>query len=224
MVGMDEIVADAMLFDLDGTLVDSFELSARWWQRWAQQTGLDWDAIAGHVRGRTAREALRDLLPDRPDDHNDADAASLAHWEETNVHLMRATVGAADLLTGLPPDRWAVVTTSNRVQATTRLRAAGLPVPAVLVTADDIRNLKPDPEGYLLAATALGTKPADCVVIEDSTTGMRAGLAAGATVLAVGDGARAHEDVVRIRCLTDIRLTLDEADPALLIRLPHASR
>jgi sugar-phosphatase len=204
---MDEIIADAVLFDLDGTLVDSFALSARWWQNWAQEVGLAWDSIARQVRGRTARESIRELLPNRPTELTEADAAGLGRWEDDNVHLMGATPGAADLLRGLRPDRWAVVTTSPRFQATARLRAAGLPLPDVLITADDVHNHKPDPEGYLLAAAALGTAPAACVVVEDSMTGVAAGRAAGATVLAIGNDAAAGEhQVIRIEGLDDIHI------------------
>jgi sugar-phosphatase len=220
IAGMDKILADAILFDLDGTLVDSFELSMRWWQDWADQTGLDSDSVIRYVRGLSVREALRDLMPDRPAELNDADAVSLGRWWETNAHLMRAAAGAARLLSDLKPDRWAVVTTSNQSQATARLPAAGLPVPNVLVTADDVRNVKPDPEGYLLASAALGMKPADCVVVEDSPTGVRAGLSAGATVLAIGEGAAAdvETDVVQIQGLRHIQVTQREATVELHIK------
>jgi sugar-phosphatase len=94
--------------------------------------------------------------------------------------------GAADLLTALPAACWAVVTSGNRPLARTRLTAAGLPVPGALVTTEDVRAGKPDPEGYLLAATRLGVEPAACVVLEDAPAGVSAGRAADMAVLAVG--------------------------------------
>lgn len=186
MSDLHEIRVQAALIDLDGTLVDSFDITQRWWRQWAVRSGLEWDAIAHRVRGRNEWDVLNDLMPGRSEDLNAADAASLAEWEDTHIELVRATPGAGTLLEQLSPERWAVVTSSTRAQATAMLRAAGLPVPAVLVSSDDVGRRKPDPEGYLRASAALGADASRCLVIEDSPTGVQAGCSAGARVLAVG--------------------------------------
>jgi mannitol-1-/sugar-/sorbitol-6-phosphatase len=184
--GIEEIHVQAALIDLDGTLVDSFDITQRWWRRWATRSGLEWDAIAHRVRGRNELDVLNDLMPGRSEALNAADAASLARWEDTHIDLVRATAGAGTLLGRLSPSQWAIVTSSTRAQATAMLRTAGLPEPDVLVSSDDVGRRKPDPEGYLRASAALGVDPARSLVIEDSPTGVQAGRSAGARVLAVG--------------------------------------
>lgn len=93
--------------------------------------------------------------------------------------------GALDLLTGLPENRWAVVTSATLPLARVRIKAAGLPLPKKLITANDIVNGKPHPEPYLKAASILGFAPAQCVVVEDVPAGIRSGKAAGARVIAL---------------------------------------
>ena len=115
-----------------------------------------------------------------------AETAVLDAMEEVETEGLVATPGARGLLAGLPPDRWAIVTSGSRPVATLRLRTAGLPVPEVFVTGEEVRRGKPDPEPYLTGATRLNLFPADCVVVEDAPAGVDAGLAAGMTVLAVG--------------------------------------
>ena len=105
--------------------------------------------------------------------------------EEVETRGLEPVPGADALVARLGDGQWAVVTSGSRMVATLRLRTVGLPIPRVFVTADDVRRAKPDPEGYLRAAHRLGLEPADCVVIEDSTTGLAAGKAAGMRVLAV---------------------------------------
>jgi sugar-phosphatase len=203
-----EIMAQAVLFDLDGTLVDSSKLSERWWEEWADQAGLERDLVARQARGRAAAEVMRELLPGRPDELNQADAARLDRWEDTHTEFIGAADGAADLLNHLDGRSWAVVTTSSRSQAQARLDAAGLPQPNVLVTSDDVASLKPDPEGYLLAGAALRAAPENCLVIEDSMAGVRAGRSAGAVVLAIGDGTSecAEAGALWVCGLSDVRL------------------
>jgi len=172
----------AVLFDCDGVLVDSAASVERAWRRWAAERGLDVDAVVAIAHGRRTEDTLRrlgfsdDLAAEveRVEGAEIADAASVSAFRE-----------AAALLPALPPRTWAVVTSGTRALATSRLAAAGLPPPAVLVTAEDVAAGKPDPEGYLEAARRLGRPPADCVVLEDAPAGVQAALAAGMPVVAL---------------------------------------
>ncbi|MDG4821675.1 HAD-IA family hydrolase [Asanoa sp. WMMD1127] len=166
-----------ILFDIDGTLVDSTDVVASVWRAVADQHGVDAEAILAVCHGRRDAEVVPEFFP--------AHAAAtvfrqIAEAEPRYAHLLRPLPGAAALLNSLDDQAWAAVTSGPRALMTSRLRAAGLPVPAVLVTADDVAHGKPDPEGYLLAAKLLDRDIASCVVVEDAPAGIRAGRAAGA--------------------------------------------
>jgi sugar-phosphatase len=176
-------VKPVLLCDLDGVLVDSTAAIARVYRAWARSHGLDEDHVVATAQGRPAREVVRSCAPAL-----DADAESVlveaAH--EADQDGVVAIAGAADLLTTATPKRLAVVTSCTKSLARARFRAAGLPRPRVLVTADMLTRGKPDPEGYLRAAAALGVvDTAVCVVIEDAPAGVAAGLAAGMKVIGV---------------------------------------
>ncbi len=174
--------AQGLLFDLDGVLVDSTAAVIEVWTRYAERHGLDPEQVLPQVHGRPAVETIRALTP-----HVDLDAES-RRLEDAEVALAEAAEalpGAGRVLAALPPGSWTVATSGTRRLATTRLRATGLPVPASLVTADDVTRGKPDPEPYALAAERLGVDPRRAVVFEDTPAGIAAGLAAGAEVLAV---------------------------------------
>jgi sugar-phosphatase len=173
----------AVLSDLDGVLVDSRAAIERGWRLWAAGHGLA-EPPAEALHGRTSAAVIADLAP-----HLDAVAEAIVVERIQTEHggAVAALPGAADLLTQWPRARLAIVTSGTRGLATARLRAAGLPVPAVLITADCVSRGKPDPEGYLLAARELGVEPSDCVVLEDAPAGVEAGLAAGMHVVGIGD-------------------------------------
>lgn len=174
--------ARAILFDLDGVLADSNVSVEMHWRRWAARHGLDADAIIRVVHGRRALDTIREVAP-----HLDAEAevAALVAAEAADTSGVLATPGAAALVERLPADAWAVVTSGVRIVAEARLRASGLPVPRVLVPADEIGRGKPDPEGYLTAAARLGRAPSECVVIEDAPAGIAAARAAGMACVAL---------------------------------------
>jgi sugar-phosphatase len=179
-----EFTCAAVLFDADGTLIDSIPAVERTWRTWSTEYGLDPDAVLAVCHGRPSATTIGELVPG---DGFPAALARLDDMEITDTRGVRAYPNASELLdaltdAGLP---WAVVTSGSLALVTARLKAADLPTPPVLVTADSVRNGKPDPEGYRLAARQLGVDPADCVVIEDAPAGVRAGKAAGATVIAV---------------------------------------
>jgi mannitol-1-/sugar-/sorbitol-6-phosphatase len=175
----------AILFDMDGTLIDSREAVARTWRHWAARHGIDYAALLSAAHGRRTRDTVRLFCPDGVD--ADAEALELERREEVDAQGIIAINGAAMLLSMLPSDRWAIVTSAGRQLASHRLAAAGLPLPKVLVTAESVQRGKPDPEGYRLAATLLGVDVKRCLVFEDAKAGIAAGRAAGATVWAITD-------------------------------------
>lgn len=191
---------EAVLFDCDGVLVDSDASVFSAWTRWAIELGLDPDHVTAQVHGRRSADTIAALLPrDRWPDATDR----IDRYEVEDAAAVRAIPGAADLLRAVPT--WAVVTSGRRELALARLTAAGLPIPSVIVTADDVTRGKPDPEGYLAAAAGLGVCPARTVVLEDAAAGIRAARAAGVSaVLAVGDREDLDGDV-RVPDLTGVR-------------------
>lgn len=172
----------AILFDLDGVLVDSRKCVELVWHAWAAERGLDPAPFLKVAHGRRISDTMRLV---RPDLDAVAEARVLDAMEEVETWGLSPVPGAAELVARLSDMQWAVVTSGSRAVATLRLRTVGLPIPPVFVTADDVQRGKPDPEGYLLAARRLGVESADCVVIEDSPTGLAAGKAAGMRVIAV---------------------------------------
>lgn len=172
----------AILFDMDGTLVDSTACVDSTWRAWAARHAIDAEAIMALAHGRQNGEILRLVAPhlDTPQEQ-----ARMERDEEACRDGIVAVPGAAEILAALPPRRWAVVTSAWRRLAEIRMGCAGLPLPDVLVTSDGIARSKPAPDGYLTAAAALGVEPGACVVIEDAPAGIEAGYAAGMTVIAV---------------------------------------
>lgn len=172
----------ALLFDLDGVLVDSHACTELIWRTWAHRHGLDPTVILRVAPGRRTFDTLREVAP-----HLDplAEAAVLNQMELEERRGTAPVKGAAELLASLPPRQWAVVTSGALEVARLRLGLAGLPDPPFLVSASDVQHGKPDPEGYLMAAHALGVAPKQCVVLEDAPAGVAAGKAAGMSVLAV---------------------------------------
>lgn len=177
-----EVCCKALLFDLDGVLVDSTPAVARVWRRWAREHGFDPDRVAEMAHGRPSITTVRELLPDA--DH-EAENRIVERREMEDLEGVVALRGALQLVGVLPQDRWVVVTSSTRPLAEVRLRAAGLPAPRYLITASDVAKGKPHPEPFLKAAGVLGVAPRDCLVLEDSPAGIRAGKQAGCRVIAV---------------------------------------
>ena len=172
----------AILFDLDGVLVDSRRCIELIWHAWAARRGLDPAPFLRVAHGRRTSETIRMVAPDL--DVATA-AAELDAMEAVETRGLTPAPGALALLAVLAGTEWAVVTSGGHAVATLRLRTSGLPIPGVFVTADDVLRGKPDPEGYLLAASRLGVGPHDCIVIEDSPTGLAAARAAGMRTIAV---------------------------------------
>ena len=178
---MIEITCSALLFDLDGVLIDSTPAVTRVWMQWAIAHGFDPHAVVRKAHGRPSIATIRDYLP-----HGDHEAENreVERCEIRDLDGVVTLPGARELLASLPPDRWTIVTSCTRPLAEVRLRAAGLPIPQRLLTCDDVRKGKPDPEPYLKGASLVGVLAQDCVVVEDVPAGIRAGKAAGARVIA----------------------------------------
>ncbi len=172
----------AVLFDVDGVLVDSRAVVERIWEFWAARHGLDPRGIVQRAHGRRTIETIRALAP-----HLDADAekAWLESAELQDTADLVALPGAAAVLAAVPDPRRALVTSGGRALALTRMRAAELPVPSVLVAAEDVEHGKPAPDCYALAARRVGRGASECVVVEDTPAGVAAGRAAGARVIAL---------------------------------------
>ena len=171
----------ALLFDLDGVLIDSTPAVARVWTRWAAEHGFDPETVVHKAHGRPSRITIRELLPNSDIDREDRE---VERWEMEDLDGVVLLPGAGQLLNSLPPERWTIATSCTRALAEVRLRAAGLPIPKTMITASDVKIGKPDPEPYLKAAAKLGFAASDCVVVEDAASGVRAGKAAGARVIA----------------------------------------
>ena len=180
---MAEFRCKAFLFDMDGVLVDSRAVVERTWQRWAaERHPIDLVKLLRVAHGRKARDTLRIMAPSLA---TDEEVAWLDRTELADVEGLRVLPGAKELVTALPRDRWAIVTSCGLDLARLRLSAAGVPEPDVLVVAEAVQRGKPAPDGYRLGAERLGFEPRDCIVFEDAPAGVAAGKAAGARVLAL---------------------------------------
>jgi mannitol-1-/sugar-/sorbitol-6-phosphatase len=178
---MKRLECRAVLFDLDGVLVDSSRYIEELWRQWARARGLSPEPFLRVCHGRRALETIRLAAP-----HLDAEAEIDAFVPESpDSEILEPIEGAARLLQQLPSGSWAVATSGTRPTATARLRVAGLPLPDVLVCAEDVVRGKPFPDVYLIAAAKLRVPPADCLVVEDAPAGIQAARSAGMRVLAV---------------------------------------
>ena len=173
---------EALLFDLDGVLVDSTACIEETWRRWCLEHGLSAADVLGIAHGRRAVETVRIAAPHL---NAVAEMATLVAAETHTTTGVTEVPGARELVEQLPADRWAVVTSGVRTVAEHRLRHVGLPIPAVMVCADEVHFGKPDPEGYLAAAARLGVGPQDCIVVEDAPLGVEAARAAGMRAIAI---------------------------------------
>jgi len=217
---MTQIRCRALLFDMDGVLIDSTPAVARVWSRWARAHGFQPEEVVAKAHGRPSITTVREYLPDA--DH-EAENRIVERNEIEDLEGVVALPGARELLDHLPRNRWTIVTSSTRPLAEVRLRAAGLSIPEKLITSSDITNGKPHPDPYVKAASMLGYPAAECVVVEDTASGIEAGRAAGARVIAfpttqaVSDLRRAGANWVLRNC-SDIKVAQHEPDLTLDLR------
>lgn len=179
---MQTLTCRAVLFDLDGTLIDSTAAVDRAWTKWSLSHGLDPAQVLPMIHGRRAHDSVRLVAP-----HLDADmeTALLEHMEATDTEGVVAVAGAIDLIRQIPAGRWGIVTSGTPPVACARLEAAGIPKPEAFVTADMIRNGKPAPDSYVKGAELLGVASQECLAFEDAAAGIRAAKSAGMTVLGI---------------------------------------
>jgi sugar-phosphatase len=177
-----QIDCRAVLFDLDGVLVDSTTSVERHWTTFAARHGVDQQAIRRVMHGRRSQDTIRDVAPNLDPE---AEGLRIDQDQAADGEGLRPIAGAGQLLAALSGAHWAVVTSGPRFLAEARLRMVGLPPAEVLISGNDVQHGKPDPSGYLKAAARLGVNPADCVVIEDARAGVRAGITAGMPVIGV---------------------------------------
>lgn len=175
---------DAIIFDLDGVLIDANSVYERHWQAWAERNAVPFEHILAVHHGRPAAGTVAIVAP-HLNPQREAAEYNRSLLADTDQGGVLAYPGVAELLGSLPSDRWAIATSAPRQVALARLEYVGLPQPDVLVGADDVARGKPAPDPYLLAARRLGYPPAQCMVIEDAPAGIEAAVAAGAFVLAV---------------------------------------
>jgi mannitol-1-/sugar-/sorbitol-6-phosphatase len=215
---MVELRGKGILFDIDGTLVDSSVTVEESWRTWALEYGVDYEEVLKVCHGTRTEDTVARFVA--PEQRVAATARQLALQELADVDGVVAVSGARRALEALPHERWAAVTSGPRTLMTARLAAAELPAPKFLIASEDVSAGKPNPEGYLKAAAALGFEARQCLVVEDAPAGVGAGRAAGAQVLAVTTTHRADElaeaDVV-VADLSCVSVEVGKNGIALLI-------
>jgi sugar-phosphatase len=172
----------AVLFDLDGVLVDSTRSVERQWRAWAREQGIDGDKVMAVAHGVRTIEVIRAVAPQLD---AAAEVRKLESREADDRDGVVAMPGAVELVRAIPEGRWCVVTSGTRLLASARLRLFGIPTPKVMITADDVAHGKPHPEPYLKGAELLGVNPEECLVIEDAPAGIQAAHAGGMKVIAL---------------------------------------
>lgn len=216
-----EFRVDAVLLDLDGTLIDSTPIIVRSWSRWAEEFGVttaQFEAL-GSLHGRTSAAIVRTLVPP---ERVAAGERRIDELETTDVDGLIVLPGVTAFLAKLPAGRWAIVTSGNDAIAGVRTKAAGLE-PTVLITADDVTHGKPDPEPFLLGAQRLGVPPGRCLVVEDAPAGLEAARKAGMRTIAVTTSHRADELDADLVVAGIHELDLDVSGGPLIVRARGAA-
>lgn len=217
---MHTIRCKALLLDLDGTLIDSDADAVKYWSAWAESVGAEPQEVFRLRESRRRHDVISMLLPGLSEEEIEDEVERLRSAALANAKNVVALPGAKSFLAELPARTWAIVTSNDREIALARLNAVGLPIPDILVTAEDVSAGKPDPEGYLMATRLLGVPACEAVVIEDSPVGIEAARAAGITTIAIREDRTRHgmENAnVSADTLTDISVRVENGDIVLMI-------
>lgn len=208
---------EAILFDLDGTLIDSSVVIIRAWSALAAKHGKDINKIFAEIQGKPAEESISALCPEASAHELRRDTQWLEEMESNDTEGVIALPGSVDLLNQLNHEQipWAIVTSGTLPVASARIKAAGLPSPQVLITPEQVSQGKPDPAPYILGAAKLGVDIGQCIVFEDAPAGVKSGVAAGASVIGVltqfdTTALRAEKARGCIDTLQEITLTTDK--------------
>jgi sugar-phosphatase len=208
-----------VLFDMDGTLVDSGASVVRAWRWAAAELDIPYNRVAPFIHGIPAGQVLSDVAPSVAQVSRDAVVRRMLSMQTTDTSGIVAVPGALAALDVLPTARWAVVTSADQALALARIRAAGLPLPRHLITAELTDLGKPAPDPFLLAAQRLGFAPAQCLVVEDSAAGVTAGVAAGCPVLGLLTSSDALADTsFAVADLSEVEFSADRLGVAVSAR------
>ena len=213
------ITTRALLFDMDGTLTNSTAVVERVWGHWAASHGVDFQRFRHRIHGCRAVDIMAMMAPPGTDLAREVQKVDAQELTETEGIV--AIAGASELIASLPRAAWALVTSASAELARTRMGAAGLPMPPTLVCANDVREGKPNPAGYLLALKRLGLAADQALIFEDAPAGLAAGRAAGCRTIALAttSPASALEPHEWLPDLTALRLDAVLADGSLRLRV-----
>jgi sugar-phosphatase len=216
-----QIRCKGILFDMDGILISSIASVERSWAKWANLRGVNPDYASKIAHGRRAIETIAEL---RPDLDSEAELKVIEDIEVADGEGLTVLPGVLELLAALPKESWTVVTSATERLARARMADAGIPVPERIVTAGFVTYGKPHPEPFLAGARLLGVAPEECVVIEDSSSGVKAGRAAGCTVVAT---TFSHSIVsleaahYLVKDLTGVKVTMEPSGRGLSLAFPQ---
>jgi sugar-phosphatase len=209
----------AILFDLDGVMVDSSRCVELVWREWGRQCGRDPAPFIAVAHGRRTSETIALVAPEL---NAEAEAAVLDRMEEECTEGLVPVPGVLELVRSIPPGRWGLVTSAHRPVAVLRLTAVGIPLPSVMITGDVVTRGKPDPEPYLTGAVRMGVHPSQCLAFEDAPPGVASARGAGLRVVGLRtthqDSALSAADVL----VDDFRsVAVQPEGRGLRVRLTH---